>query len=95
MNKSFRETQTVQELLKLLDDPNPQNRQAAIDTLVGQGNKSIVQRLLEKAEHDPSIAVRHAAFRGLQIITAKQFDAEIEQWQAWWKEDKENWPPKD
>src|SRR5450759_4018660 len=82
MDRSFRETQTAQELLEFLDDPNPQSREAAIDTLVGLKNKSIVPKLLEKAEHDPSIAVRHAAFRGLQIVAAQQFDAEIEQWQA-------------
>lgn len=94
MARSFREAPAEQELLKLLDDPSPENRQAAIDVLVGQGKKFIVPKLLEKAEHDPAIIVRHAAFRGLQILTAKQFDAVIEQWQAWWKENKGSWPPK-
>ena len=64
-------------------------------TLVAIGDKSIVPRLLEKAEHDPFIVVRHAAFRGLQTLTGQQIEAlRIEQWKAWWTKNKDIWPPK-
>lgn len=95
MTRSFKEKKTEQELIKLLDDPNPLTRQAAIDGLVAIGNKAIVPRLLEKAERDPFMVVRHAAFRGLATLTGEQIEAlQIERWQAWWKRNKQAWPPK-
>jgi hypothetical protein len=75
MNRQFKEKKSEQELLRLVDDPNPLSRQAAIDSLVAIGNKSIVPRLLEKAEHDPFMVVRHAAFRGLMVLTGEQIEA--------------------
>lgn len=95
MTRQFKEKKTEQELIKLLDDPNALTRQAAIDSLVAIGNKAIVPRLLEKAERDPFMVVRHAAFRGLATLTGEQIEAlQIERWQAWWKKNKEIWPPK-
>jgi len=93
--RQFKEKKSNQELLKLLDDSNPIIRKAAIDDLVALGDKSIVPRLLEKAEHDPLILVRHAAFHGLQVLTGEQIEAlQIEQWKAWYEKNKSNWPTK-
>jgi HEAT repeat protein len=94
-SRKFKEQKTEPELLKLLDDPAPLTRQAAIDSLVGLGNKAIVPRLLEKAESDPFIVVRHAAFNGLKTLTGEQIEApQIERWKLWWEKHKEAWPPK-
>lgn len=91
----FKEKKSQQELLRLLDDPQPIVRKAAIDELVTLGDKSIVSRLLERAEHDPFILVRHAAFRGLQVLTGEQIEAlQIQQWKAWWEKNKSTWSPK-
>lgn len=93
--RHFKEKKSNQELLKLFEDSNPMIRKAAIDDLVALGDKSIVPRLLEKAEHDPLILVRHAAFQGLKVLTGQEIEAlQIEQWKAWYEKNKSNWPPK-
>lgn len=79
----------------MLDDLSPLVRKAAIDSLVGFGNKAIVPRLLEKAERDPLMVVRHAAFNGLKTLTGEQIEVlQIKQWKHWWEKHKEDWPPK-
>jgi len=93
--RQFMEKKTEQELIILLDDPAPLSRKAAIDSLVETGNKSIVPKLLEKAEHDPFMVVRHAAFKCLQTLTGEKIDAlQIDRWKAWWQTQKDSWPPK-
>jgi|GEM_PF-6314494 len=93
--RKFNEKKSDQELLKLLDDPNPLIRKAAVDSLVATGNKTLVPRLLEKAENDPFMVVREAAFHGLTVLTGEPIEIlQIERWQAWWKKNKETWPPK-
>jgi hypothetical protein len=95
VSKEFVEKKSEQELLPLLNDPNPLIRKAAIDGLVAIGSKAIVPALLEKAEHDPFMIVRNAAFHGLQTLTGEHIEAlQIDRWQAWWKKNKEVWPPK-
>jgi hypothetical protein len=95
MQRQFKEKKTEQELVKLLDDPNPLTRQAAIDSLVATGNKAIVPILLEKAERDPFMVVRHAAFRGLATLTGEEIEAlQIDRWHGWWKKNKQTWPSK-
>ena len=92
-SRTFSETKTEPELLILLDDPHPLVRCAAIDELVKYGNKSIVPKLLEKAEHDPFMVVRRAAFRALRVLTGEKFEAmDIDAWKAWWAKKKDTWP---
>jgi len=95
MTRTFKEKKSEPELLKLLDDPNALVRKAAIDSLVGLGNKAIVPSLLEKAERDPLMVVRQAAFHGLKALTGEQIEVlQIKQWKHWWEKNKEAWPPK-
>jgi hypothetical protein len=93
--RNFIEEKSEQEMLKLIDDPQPLIRKAAIDTLANKGNKSIVPRLLDKAETDPYLVVRHAAFHGLQVLTGEKIEAlQLSRWKAWWQKNKDIWPPK-
>ncbi len=99
MNQSMYETRnftvkkTRQELTALLGDPQPLTRKAAIDDIVSTGEKSVVPKLLDMAEHDPFIIVRHAAYHGLQTLTGQHIDAlQVDDWKAWWKANEGTWP---
>ena len=91
--RSFNVPPSDEALWKFLDDPQALTRRAAIDTLVGKGEKSAVEKLLVMAEHDPYLVVRRAAFRGLKILTGQDVEPlRIGDWKDWWSKNKMTWP---
>lgn len=92
--KSFTTPKSVQELITLLENEQPLVRKAAIDDLTAKGEKAIVPKLLQIAEHDPYMVVRQAAFRALQVLSGQQIPPlQIQAWKSWWDQNKGNWPP--
>lgn len=91
----FTPEKTVEELKKLLDDPNPLTRWASVDGLAAKKDKSVVAKLIEIINHDDSMWVRRAAYQALKGLTGQKFENfQQEQWNEWWKQNKEGLPPK-
>lgn len=89
----FAELKTIEQMVMLLDDPDPLTREAAIGGLVEKGQKSIVPKLLDVAEHDPSLFVRRAAYGGLRALTGQNIEPlQLGAWKTWWAKNKDKWP---
>ncbi|OGP74358.1 MAG: hypothetical protein A2W09_09255 [Deltaproteobacteria bacterium RBG_16_50_11] len=93
--RSFTEERSVEEMNKLLDDPNAIIRWAAVDGLAGKKDKSIVPKLIIICNQDKYLWVRRAAYEALRQLTNQKFENfRQDQWNKWWEQNKESWPPK-
>jgi hypothetical protein len=94
-SRHFTIERTVDDLKRLLDDPNPLIRWAAVDTLGEKQQKDIVPKLVDIINHDNSLWVRRAAYQALATLTGQNIQRlERDQWNKWWEANKGNWPPK-
>ena len=92
-SRSFTTLQTNDQMIALLNDPNPLTRQAAIEGLVNQRDNTIVPKLLDMAEHDPALFVRRDAYFGLQGLTGQTIEPlQLGKWKNWWQQNKDHWP---
>jgi HEAT repeat protein len=93
--RAFKDSKDAPELKRLLDNPDPFTRWAAVDALAAKGQKDVVPRLMEMINHDNSLWVRGAAYQALQGLTGQTFEKlRLDQWNSWWEANKANWPPK-
>ena len=93
--RKFIPEKTVEEMKKLLVNPNPLARWAAVDGLAAKNDKSLVANFIEISNRDDSMWVRRAAYQALKGLTDQNFENfQEEQWNNWWEQNKKNWPPK-
>lgn len=87
--RQFRVTPSKEELIRLMNDPQPLTRKAAIDTLVNTNDKSIIPQLIHIYEGDQMILVRTAAYHGLEQLTGQKFEPlDVAAWKTWWAANK-------